>query len=38
MNHGKSTIRSVVIFQTIKSKILLMGVFSILVAVCIGVL
>lgn len=34
MNHKKS----IIMFQTIKSKILLMGVFSILVAVCIGVL
>lgn len=38
MSHRKSAIRSVIMFQTIKSKILLMGVFSILVAVCIGVL
>lgn len=30
--------RSTGVFQTIKSKILLMGIFSILVAVCIGVL
>ena len=38
MNHEKRTIRSAIMFQTIKSKILLMGVFSIMVAVCIGVL
>ena len=30
--------KSTGVFQTIKSKILLMGIFSILVAVCIGVL
>ncbi len=38
MNHGKNTIKSAIMLQTIKSKIMLMGVFSILVAVCIGVL
>lgn len=38
MNHGKSTIRGVAMFRTIKGKILIMGVFSILAAVCIGVL
>lgn len=38
MNHANNTIKSTIMFQTIKSKILLMGVFSILVAVCIGVI
>lgn len=38
MNEDKSAKRSAGLFQTIKSKILLMGIFSILVAVCIGVL
>lgn len=38
MNKYKNVMRSIGVFQTIKSKILLMGIFSILVAVCIGVL
>lgn len=38
MNEDKNGMRSAGLFQTIKSKILLMGIFSILVAVCIGVL
>ena len=38
MNEDGNTKRSTGLFQTIKSKILLMGIFSILAAVCIGVL
>jgi len=38
MKRDKNTMRNTNVFQTIKSKILLMGVFSIFVAVCIGVL
>lgn len=36
MNGNKAFTRSPAVFQTIKSKILLMGVFAIVVAVCIG--
>lgn len=38
MNGDKHAMGGTGVFQTIKSKILLMGIFSILVAVCIGVL
>lgn len=38
LDHGKSKGRSIKLFQTIKSKILLMGILSIFSAVCIGVL
>lgn len=38
MKEAKKVMGSIGMFQTIKSKILLMGIFSILVAVCIGVL
>lgn len=38
MSENKNVAGSAGIFQTIKSKILLMGIFSILVAVCIGVM
>ncbi len=38
MNHGKNKVKGTKLFYTIKSKILLMGIFSIFVAVCIGVL